>query len=1123
MNPDLQHTEPRVAAREPAGRTVFGIQTKLWLAFYSMAGLTIIASAVAWYAFVEVGRSVTHITTDSVPTMSLFQRLAEKSAQIAAAAPALMASVNQEERVREQVSLEEREKELVVLMNDLQGTQINPDRVARLTDIKKQFTDTLRELNASVEQGLRLKARREEAVAGLTAVHGRFLETLEPLVDDSAFDLVIRSEGVTARSTEALTNLVDRGVGTMHRLMEINAEGNLAAGLLAEAANVSDITLIQPIRERFVAAVATIERSLNKLPDSADKGKLKRATDALLNLGTGAENIFDMREHELRAIAATRGSLQVKRERMAAALKVAHESLLETLTPIVDDARFDLVISSEEVTARSTEALTNLVDRGVNRLQLLLTMRAEGNLAAGLLTEAAGVLQGNLLQPLRERLTAAASHIERNLDRLSESGDNGRLSEAAKALLAFGRGNNSIFNLRQRELHQIAVAQASLQANRLLADRLGIEVAKLVAAGQTRSDEAAARSIEAINSGKVLLTVIMALSIAGATMIILLYVAPRVVKPLKTMTASMSNLAKGDTSVDIPAQDRRDEIGAMANALVVFRDTALELRRHRDHLQDLVDEQTADLRALKEEAEQTSHAKSDFLAKMSHELRTPLNAIIGYSEMLQEEAEDLGQKEFVPDLQKICGAGKHLLELINDILDLSKIEAGKMDLFLEDFDIAPMVQDVAGTISPLVEKNGNTLEVQSVDSPGAMHADLTKVRQALFNLLSNACKFTEQGTITLGVTREMVDGADWVRFRVSDSGIGMTPEQMRKLFQAFSQADSSTTRKYGGTGLGLAISQKFCQMMGGDITVESTLGQGSTFSISLPAKVVDREPAFTPRAKEPTALPLPEGAPSVLVIDDDPTVHDLIQRFLSKEGVRMVSALSGEEGLRLAKEQRPAVITLDVLMPGMDGWSVLTALKDDPALADIPVIMLTIVEEKQMGYALGATDYLSKPIDWKRLAVTLQKYQCVHPPCPVLIVEDDADVRERLRRRLEKEGWAVAEAANGHVALERMAESRPELILLDLMMPEMDGFQFLDEVRKHKAWQSIPIIVVTAKELTAEDRMRLNGSVKKILQKGAYGREELLRTVRDLVATYLRAGNISLEEASDDKDPAGRG
>ena len=446
-----------------------------------------------------------------------------------------------------------------------------------------------------------------------------------------------------------------------------------------------------------------------------------------------------------------------------------------------------------------------------------------------------------------------------------------------------------------------------------------------------------------------------------------------------------------------------------------------------------------------------------------------------------------------------------------------------MDLFLEDFDIAPMVQDVAGTISPLVEKNGNTLEVQSVDSPGAMHADLTKVRQALFNLLSNACKFTEQGTITLGVTREMVDGAAWVRFRVSDSGIGMTREQMRKLFQAFSQADSSTTRKYGGTGLGLAISQKFCQMMGGDITVESTLGQGSTFSISLPAKVVDREPAFTPRAKEPTALPLPEGAPSVLVIDDDPTVHDLIQRFLSKEGVRMVSALSGEEGLRLAKEQRPAVITLDVLMPGMDGWSVLTALKDDPALADIPVIMLTIVEEKQMGYALGATDYLSKPIDWKRLAVTLQKYQCVHPPCPVLIVEDDADVRERLRRRLEKEGWAVAEAANGHVALERMAESRPELILLDLMMPEMDGFQFLDEVRKHKAWQSIPIIVVTAKELTAEDRMRLNGSVKKILQKGAYGREELLRTVRDLVATYLRAGNISLEEASDDKDPAGRG
>jgi GAF domain-containing protein/DNA-binding response OmpR family regulator len=486
--------------------------------------------------------------------------------------------------------------------------------------------------------------------------------------------------------------------------------------------------------------------------------------------------------------------------------------------------------------------------------------------------------------------------------------------------------------------------------------------------------------------------------------------------------------------------------------------------------------------------------KSEFLANMSHELRTPLNAIIGYSEMLQEDAADLGAEPLTDDLKKINAAGKHLLELINAVLDLSKIEAGKMELYLESFDVAGLVRDIAAVIQPLAAKNGNRLDVRCPDGVGAMRADLTKVRQALFNLLSNACKFTERGTVSLAVTREARDGRDWMAFDVSDTGIGMTPEQLARLFEAFSQADAATTRKYGGTGLGLALSRRLCRMMGGDVTVESESGRGSTFTIRLPAQV--DETVEEPVAPAPPAE-APSGIGTVLVIDDEPAVRDLMQRFLTREGFRVVTAAGGEEGLRRARELSPDAITLDVMMPGMDGWAVLSALKADADVADIPVVMLTIVDDKNLGYALGAADYLTKPIDRERLVTVLKQHRRDRP---ILVVDDDAGLRQLLRRMLEPEGYAVVEAENGRVALERLREAPPSVILLDLMMPEMDGFAFVAEFRRHEPWRAVPIVVITAKDLSREDRERLNGYVEKILQKGAYGREQLLAEVRELVA-----------------------
>src|SRR6516162_1631090 len=1057
-------------SRGAVARHVFGVKAKLILAFCGMAALTAIASAVAWYAFVNIDRSVMHITATSMPQMMDSLRSAERSAEISATAPVLAASASQKDRMQVWAKLQQQTKTLRDLTQGLAARGLGRQKIDTLAGVERQMEAALGELNAAVEQRLTIKARRENATAALNDAHVRFLEKIAPLADDAYFNVVAGSENLTLHSGKAVAESIGGGVDALRSLLGLRAEGNLAVGLLLEATGLQDASSLEPLRERFVAAVG---------------------------------------------------------------------------------------------------------------------------------------------------------HIDKSLGELSETAKTNGLSAAVEALVGFGRGERGIFALRAEELRQDAAAQHSLEDNRLLAARLDHEVAKLVTTAQSVSDADALRSAEAIRIGKLLLLIITALSIVGAVLILLQYVLRRVVRPIESITAAMTGLAAGNTGVAIPGRDRRDEVGHMAEALAVFRDTAVEIEEKnlrevamaRQRLVDAIEsisdgfalwdpddrlvmfntrsqqilnlpdlfvvgarfedlirpvlnrnyydpsivdrnawfeqrvalhrnaptaseqklangtwlrigehrtreggtvttwtdittikqneaelaELVQRLEVARDEAMEASRTKSSFLANMSHELRTPLNAIIGLTELLCDNAARFGTEKALEPLRRVLRAGRHLLSLINDILDLSKIEAGKMDLTLESVSIGPVVEEVLGTARPLAEQNKNALELDCPEGIGSVHADNMRLRQVLLNLLSNACKFTKGGTVRLSTARAEEAGQHWVDFAVSDTGIGMTEEQLGRLFQEFTQADASTTRQFGGTGLGLAISRRLCRLMGGDITVTSAPGDGSTFTVRLPTEMAPPLPVAEAGLAD-TGLEARRGPRgTVLVIDADATARELIATHLAGEGFAVETAANGVDGLKKARALRPAAITIDVLLPDVDGWTVLAALKGEPGLAEIPVVIVTIVDEQRRGIALGAAGYLTKPIDRERLIEVVSRLRVSGAPGSVLVVEDDEDQRQLMRAILGARGWSVREAANGRLALDAIRAELPDLILLDLMMPEMDGFELVAALQANAAWRAIPVVVVTALDLTAEDRQRLNGGVEQILSKHAFPPAELMARVGALL------------------------
>ena len=521
-----------------------------------------------------------------------------------------------------------------------------------------------------------------------------------------------------------------------------------------------------------------------------------------------------------------------------------------------------------------------------------------------------------------------------------------------------------------------------------------------------------------------------------------------------------------------------------------------EQLEYQTNLERKIRERTKELFFAKEKAESAAQAKSEFLANMSHELRTPLNAILGFCEILIEDATELKQDGVVSDLEKIHTSGIDLLALINDILDLSKIEVKKIDINISSFEMKNLVNSVKTTLEPYAKINRNNIQINLPKKSIVVSSDELKIRQILFNLLTNACKNSEESDINLTITRETVKKINYIAFKVQDFGVGIPKNKMKEIFEPFNQGNIIDNSKLKGTGLGLTISKTYSELLGGYIHVKSKEGLGSTFTSYILQDYYRKKG----KSEEYKIVEIPQISPfpqkgKILIIDDDINFLDLIDRRLSKEGYLIFTANYGKSGLNKANKLVPDIIILDIVMPDMDGWTVYKKLKTTPLLSQIPVIIVTIGDYEKMAKDFGVVDFLAKPIKWKTLNVILSKYKIIGKSKHILVIDDDSATRIILRKMLVKDGWRVDEAENGKVALDRIKKEKPELILLDLLMPVMDGFKFLKVIKGKDSLIDIPIIVITSKDLTADDYSYLTANVDRVIQKGDYTRKEIINRI----------------------------
>jgi adenylate cyclase len=1057
-----------------------GVRGRLLLAFFAVSAFGILGAATAVYSFREFESALELIAQRSTPAALKSQELARHVERIVAAAPALLTAASQAEKDKRTHEISIDEGALYRLLAELTAAGVESSVIEGLESDVKRLNHNLTSLDTLMNGRLRVGEQKRARLSDATRAAAAVQELLTPwsAVMDQAIAQWRRSNADGTLSQER------------RRQADAEFERALAWSQALQASQVGASTVSDLLQRASVAdtesgtrvAAFRLQQALNelaRLTSDLDPRLRSLLVDAIARLrpfAVGGDSVPALRLSEIALIndaaklldenAALSNSLTTKVANLTAAasrditdantkgLWVVRFSTWVVVTAVVLSLISSVLIVWLYVGRSIVARLTDLggVMTAIAGGARAVAVPTGGTDEVGAMGRAVEVFRRNAVE--LDELLAERAEAAKRLEKIVEE----RTAELQR------RGNVLRVTFDNMD-HGVVMFDADLKLtswNRQFAEML--DVPEPFLSGERRFADFVHFLAERGEYGD---------TDAGSQVEQLLANTKRHysferTRPNGTILAVRHNPLPG---------------GGM---VIIYTDIT-ERRRYEDALT-----------AARDQAEAMSRTKSSFLANMSHELRTPLNAIIGLTDMLVGNSARFGTDKALEPLRRVHRAGTHLLGLINQVLDLSKIEAGKLELNLETVRLPPLIEDVVGTTRPLAEQNKNRLSVNCPGDIPAIEADPLRLRQVLLNLLSNACKFTKDGDIVLRAASTVRDGRRFAELAVSDTGIGMTAEQMARLFEDFSQADATTARQYGGTGLGLAITRRLCQMMGGDVTVTSEPGKGSTFTVHLPLEAAPNDGASSMESGDTAAME--PGRECVLVIDDDSTARHLISDYLRQAGFSVIVASGGREGLRRAKEYHPIAITLDVVMPDIDGWTVLATLRNDPELADIPVIMATIMDEQRSGMALGAVGYLTKPIDRGRLVELMHKFRAPAGPTKVLVVEDDIHQRERICSWLEPQQWLLAQAENGRVGLERLQESAPDVVLLDLMMPEMDGFQFVAEMQKHPTWRRIPVVVITARDLTAEDRARLNAGIETVLMKETFSPASLIDRVRRAVA-----------------------